>query len=136
MTKKEYLSQAYHIEQRISAKMEQVQSLRDLATKASVTLSDMPRSPSPNVHRMEDFLCKVVDLEREISSDLCRLIDVKREIMEAIKRIGNPIYRLLLELRYLCYKTWEDIAGELNYDRRYVFKVHDRAIREVDTKRQ
>ena len=49
MTVKEYLSQAYRIDQRINSKLEQVASLRALATKATYTLSDTPPSGSRNV---------------------------------------------------------------------------------------
>ena len=45
MTAKEYLSQAYKIDNDINSKLEQVTSLRDLATKATSTISDMPGSP-------------------------------------------------------------------------------------------
>ena len=41
---KEYLSQAFRIDQRIQSKMEQVASLNDLATRATATYSDMPGS--------------------------------------------------------------------------------------------
>ena len=41
MTAKEYLSQARQIDVRINSKMEQVSSLRDMATKATQTLTDM-----------------------------------------------------------------------------------------------
>ena len=40
MTAKEYLSQAYKIDNDINSKLEQVASLRDLATKATSTISD------------------------------------------------------------------------------------------------
>ena len=52
MTVKEYLSQAYRIDQRINSKLEQVASLRALATKATSTLSDTPPSGSRNVQSM------------------------------------------------------------------------------------
>lgn len=54
MTVKEYLSQAYRIDQRINSKLEQVASLRALATKATYTLSDTPPSGSRNVQSMDD----------------------------------------------------------------------------------
>ena len=51
MTVKEYLSQAYRIDQRINSKLEQVASLRALATKATSTLSDpAQREPECAVH--------------------------------------------------------------------------------------
>lgn len=53
---KEYLSQAFRIDQRIQSKMEQVASLNDLATRATATYSDMPGSETRNLHRMEDAI--------------------------------------------------------------------------------
>jgi len=132
LTAKEYLSQAYRIDQRINSKIEQVRSLRDLAEKATATLSDMPRNPSPNHHRMEDFLCKALDLENEINADLCRLIDTKREIVTVVKCVENRELQTLLEMRYLCYKTWEEIAVEMHFDLRWVYRLHGRALDEVD----
>ena len=52
MTVKEYLSQAYRIDQRINSKLEQVASLRALATKATLHLVRHPaqREPECAVH--------------------------------------------------------------------------------------
>lgn len=132
MTAKEYLSQAYRIDQRINSKLEQVQSLRELATKATATLSDIPRNPSPNIHRMQDFIAKALDLESEINTDLCRLIDTKREIVTVVKCVENRELQTLLEMRYLCFKTWEEIAVEMHFDLRWVYRLHGRALDEVD----
>jgi len=132
MTAKEYLSQAYRIDQRINSKLEQVHSLRELATKATATLSDMPRSSSPNHHRMEEFITKAMDLESEINADLQALIDLKREIVTIIKCVEAPDLQTILELRYLCFNTWEEISVELHLDIRWVHRLHNRALNEVD----
>jgi hypothetical protein len=132
LTAKEYLSQAYRIDQRISSKILQVQSLRDLATKATATLSDMPRSPSPNHHRMEDFITKAMDLESEINTDLKHLIDLKREVVTIIKCVERTELQTILEMRYLCFETWEEIAVALHYDLRHIHRLHGRALEEVD----
>ena len=86
MTVKEYLSQAYRIDQRINSKLEQVASLRALATKATSTLSDTPPSGSRNVQSMENVIVKIIDLENEINEDIDTLVDLKREIVGVIKR--------------------------------------------------
>ena len=46
MNAKEYLSQAFKIDNDINSKLEQVAALRELATKATSTISDMPASPT------------------------------------------------------------------------------------------
>jgi hypothetical protein len=132
LSAKEYLSQAYRIDRRISSKISQVQSLHDLATGATATLSDMPRSPSPNHHRMEDFITKAMDLESEINADLKDLIDLKREIVTVVKCVEPPDLQTLLELRYLCFETWEEISVALHLDIRWVHRLHNKALNEVD----
>jgi seryl-tRNA synthetase len=133
LSAKDYLSQAYRIDQRINSKIEQVQSLRELAEKATATLSDVPPSKgSRNIHRMEDVIAKMVDLESEINADLTRLINLKHEIVTVIKCVENPELQTLLELRYLCFKTWEQIAVELHFDLRWVYRLHGRALDGID----
>ena len=132
MNAKEYLSQAYRIDQRINSKLEQVMSLRDLLGKANVTLTGMPKSPTPNPHSMEDIIVKMVDLESEINDDIDTLVDLKAEIMRCIKRVDNPEYQTLLEMRYLCFKRWEEIATELSYSMQYAFRMHERALAEAE----
>ena len=131
LTAKDYLSQAYRIDQRINSKLEQVQSLRELATKATATLTDSPVSGSRNVHSMSDIIDKMIDLEAEINADIDRLVDLKREIVTVIKQVQNPEYQTLLELRYLCFKTWEHIAVQMGYSIQNAYKMHDRALSSV-----
>ena len=128
MTVKEYLGQAYRLDQRINSKLEQVLSLRELTTKATATMSDMPGGGSRNVYKMQDIIGKIVDLENEINADIDKLVDLKREMVAVIKAVENPEYQTLLELRYLCFKTWEQIAVYMGYELRYLHKLHQRAL--------
>lgn len=128
MTNKEYLAQAYRIDQRINSKLEQIISLRDLSTKATSTLSDMPGSPTRNLHSMENIVVKMIDLENEINKDIDTLVDLKREFVSIIKKVDNTEHQTLLELRYLCFKTWEQIAVDMGYDLRYIHKLHNKAL--------
>lgn len=128
MTAKEYLGQAYRLDQRINSKLEQVLSLRELTTKATATMSDMPGGGSRNVYKMQDIIGKIVDLENEINADIDHLVDLKREMVAVIKAVENPEYQTLLELRYLCFKTWEQIAVDMKYSTRNVYMLHDAAI--------
>ena len=67
MTTKEFLNQAYRIDQRINSKLEQIISLHALATKATSTLSDMPVSKTESQSKMAEIIAKIVDLEAEIN---------------------------------------------------------------------
>lgn len=132
MTAKEYLGQAYRLDQRINSKLEQVLSLRDLTTKATATMSDMPGGGSRNVYKMQDIIGKIVDLENEINADIDQLVDLKREMVSVIKAVKNPEYQTLLELRYLCFKPWEQIAVEMGYSIHHLYRLHNSALATCD----
>ena len=126
-----YLEQAYRIDQRINSKIEQVASLHNLATKANSTLTDMPGSPNRNIHRMEDIIVKIVDLENDINQDIDMLVDLKTEIMQVIKKVDDLELQTLLEKRYLNFRTWEQIAVDMGYNVRHLYRMHDKALKEV-----
>ena len=128
MTKKEYLSQAYRLDQRINSKLEQVASLNELATKCTSALTGMPRNPNHGTSTMADAVTKIVDLQAEINCDIDHLVDLKRDMVRAIKAVDNTEYQTLLELRYLCFKTWEQIAVDMGYNVRHVYRLHDEAV--------
>lgn len=131
MNAKEYLSQAMYIDQRINSKLEQVTRLRENVTNCTATLSDMPRPDSPNKQRMEETICKIVDLEREINADIDRLVDLKAEARKAINAVSDPVQQLILELRYLCYKPWLEIAETIGYSEATVYRLHGEALKNI-----
>ena len=131
MTPKEYLMQVRYIDRLVDSKLEQLARLKETATKATMTLSDMPHSDSPDLQSMEITIVKIVDLEREIDAEIDRLVDFKREVRSVIEQIPNADQRLILELRYLCYKPWNEIATELSYSVRHVTRLHGWALRNL-----
>ena len=131
MNAKEYLSQAMYIDQRINSKLEQVTRLRENVTNCTAAMSDMPRPDSPNKQRMEETICKIVDLEREINADIDRLVDLKAEARKAINAVSDPVQQLILELRYLCYKPWLEIAETIGYSEATVYRLHGEALKNI-----
>lgn len=131
MTAKEFLSQAFHTDQLINSKLEQLMKLRESATGCTAVLSGMPRPDSPNYQSMELTICKIVDLEREINGDIDRLVDLKAAARLAINQLIDPDQRLILELRYLCYKTWPEIMEQLGYSEPTVYRIHGEALKNV-----
>ena len=128
---KEYLKQAFYLDKRINSKLEQVESLNALATKATSTLSDMPKSPNRGSSKLEDTIVKIVDLQEEINRDIDKLVDLKAEMVGTIKQIQNKELQVILEKRYLCYETWEKIAVDMNYDIRHIHRLHNLGLKET-----
>ena len=131
MTIKEYLSQAFHVDQRINSKLDQVASLNELAKKATTTISDMPGKATKNITKMEDVIIKIVAMEAEINEDIEKLVSLKAEITNLIKRIERLEYQTLLEKRYLCFQTWEQIAVDMGYNIRWIHRLHSKALDEA-----
>ena len=128
MTAKDYLGQAYRLDQRINNKLEQVSSLHELAIKATSTITDMPRAATPNTHSMEDIICKIVGLENEINAEIDRYIDLKKEIQLVIDTVPNLDERMVLIYRYIHNLTWSKIGQEFNADERTVRRWHQLAL--------
>ena len=131
MTVKEYLSQAKFLDQRINSKIQQVAALNDLATKATSTLTGMPRNPNHATSSMEDVIAKIIDLQAEINNDIDTLVDLKRSLSKTIKAVDSPEYQTVLEKRCLCFQSWEQIAVEMGYDLRWLYRIHGKALEEV-----
>ena len=131
MSPKEYLSQAMYIDQRIDSKLQQVATLRESAAKVTATLTDMPRSASPNPQAMENTIVKIIDLENEINRDVDRLVDLKAEVKRVISRLSSPDQQLVLELRYLCFKPWSEIMETLGISETSVYRVHGEALKNI-----
>ncbi len=129
---KEYLMQAYRIDQRINSKLEQIAALHDLATKATVTYSDMPKSPNRSGSKIEDAIIKIRDLEDEINRDIDKLVDLKTDITHLIKNLDSHEHQIILEQRYLCFKPWEQIAVDMGYSIQHTFRLHDAALTELE----
>ena len=89
MTAKEFLSQAYRLDKKIDWKIQQVDSLNDLATKATGTLTGMPHAPSPSASRLADVVAKIVDMQEVINAEIDRLVDIKAEIEKIREQIQN-----------------------------------------------
>lgn len=128
MSAKEYLSQAYRLDQRIHSKLEQIAALNDLATKCTSTLTGMPGNPNHATSAMADTVTKIVDLQAEINRDIDRLVDLKREIVATVTAVENANYQTVLEKRYLCFLSWEQIAMDMRCSVDNVFKLHKKAL--------
>jgi DNA-directed RNA polymerase specialized sigma subunit len=131
MTAKVYLNQAYWLDRRIDSKLEQLSALKDMATKTTSAINDDVVSHTRNVHSMQDVIAKIIDMQTEINADIDRLVDLKSEIMHVIKAVKNPEHQTLLELRYLCFKSWEYVAEQMGYNVRHIYRLHDEAVEQI-----
>jgi DNA-directed RNA polymerase specialized sigma subunit len=133
MNAKEYLSQALWLDQMILSKLEQLETLKSLSMKVTSSFAEEKISGG-NVEKskMESTIVKVIDLEHEINADIDRLVNLKKDIQDTINMMDDINQQLLLELRYLSGKGWDEIAASMGYDPRTVYRIHGKALKEFE----
>lgn len=132
MNAKEYLGQAYRLDQRINSKLQQVESLRSLTRKVTASYDGETVFHTRNVTSLEDTIFRLMEAEEELNRQIDELVVLKMDISRMINRVRNESLRLILEKRYLCFLQWDQIAAEMHYSRRWVLKRHARAVEVVD----
>ena len=105
--------------------------MNDLARKAGCAISGMPRNPDRAVSSMANAVERIVDLQAEINADIDRMVGLKTEIMKVIRQVDDPEFQTLLEKRYLNFHTWGQIAVDMGYNVRHLYRIHDRALLEI-----
>ena len=134
MTAKEYLSRARYLDARINTKIKQLEALNTLATSATSVLTGMPHSPNKATSKMADIVDKIVDLQAEINRDIDALVDLKGEMRSKLEMVPAEDYKAILEMRYLCFMSWEQIASNLGLSVPYTYKLHDRALKGFESR--
>lgn len=120
MDAKEFLMQAGYLESemnRISEKIISVQALYGEVSDAA------DRTPG-----MEN---EVKKYQEKLQNKFNQLLKAMEEIEDSIDRIGNTEYRTILEMRYLEGWSWEDIAMCQHKHERWIFRLHQRALAEL-----
>ena len=129
MNAKEYLSQAWYLDKRIKTKEQQLDWLRSHAAYVSPKISDEPKvTVSGRRSPVEEAVVRIVELENEINSSIANLMTLKQEIGKAIRSVNNMECETLLEMRYLIFLDWSQIASQLDYSQDYIYHLHRKAL--------
>ena len=131
MTAKEYLEQAEFMDSHINAMLEQIMSMRDLLTKTTSVMNDTPVTHTRNMHRSQEIIAKIVDMERELDEEIDRYMDLKAEISGCIASLEDSEERTAIELHYLCGKRWSAVAQEMGCSLRTVYRIHEEALKKI-----
>ena len=133
MTAKEYLKRIARTEANIRAKKERLLVMHEMAESVgSPVMSDMPRNPNHSASKLEDSVMKMMALENEIRQEEEKLTADKTRALELIGEIWNPEYQTVLISRYFRNESWDDIASEMYYSQRWIYRLHGYALDELD----
>ena len=128
MRAKTYLQQVRLLDTRIETNLEEYERLKAMATKVTAVLSGEVVSRSRNNDTMADTIEKIIKLQDIINRDVDKYIDLKQDVLTVLSNVENPLYYDVLYSRYINYKTWEQIACDMNYSYRGVTKIHGKAL--------
>lgn len=82
----------------------------------------------------DDTYVKIMEYKDTIEKKIVELVDLKRRVLNVIDSIDDAEKRLILTMRYVNLKTWEQIERDLPMSRKTMFIVHKKAVKEFDTK--
>ena len=133
MKAKEYLQQVKIFNDAINSELEDLAKIRELSFKATSALkevcvieSKIGKSP------MENSIVRIDEEEERINKLIDKYIDLKNEVKANINKIENENYRMVLDLKYIKFYKWDEIAKKMNLYERSVLNYHRFAIKELD----
>lgn len=102
----------------------------EAASVRAIVIDGMPKSnfkgdPVGNV------VAKLNDLKEKYIDKCNAALEAMNRIEQVIEKLDNPTERDLMRKKYIEGKHWEDIAEELHYHERHIYRIHNRALKRV-----
>ena len=81
--------------------------------------------------RMADAIARCVDMEAEIDCLVDKQVDTKREIIATIEQVDSPTEYNVLHMRYIQYRSLQEIADHYGREYGWAATTHGRALKSV-----
>ena len=133
MQAKQYLKQAYRLNELIQCNKQELDDLRVLSTSLpgiDYSKDKVQSSPSGDSGYTK-IVAKIIDLEDAINADIEKMLSLKLEIRTVINAVKDNEERLLLMCRYLNFMSWDDVCEEMNVSMRTAHRIHSAALANV-----
>ena len=131
MKAKNYLKQIKSMDAKINADIEEIASLEALATRTTSVLGGERVQTSGSQQKMADCVTKIVAMREQINAEIDRFIDYKKEARELLSECDSECITLISK-RYFQFKTWEEIAVDMNFTYQWVSGgLHQKALAQV-----
>ena len=126
---KDFLNRGYRSKERIKVKEERIDEWRRRAESITAEIKPVATFSSTPSKKVEDAACAITDLQSEIKAEIYELAAIELEIGRAINQaVTDPTLNALLEMRYLKYLKWEEIAVRLDITFRWTMTLHKKAL--------
>ena len=134
MNAKDYLKQVGRMNKEIENKAEEIQKLKDMATRITSSTDKERVQSNSSQDKLGDAVAEIIDLENELQEIVTRNLDKRKFITKQIEELDNDIYYDVLYKRYILCKQFHVIATEMMYSMDYLFRVHKKALRAFEKK--
>lgn len=133
MTVKEYLHQAYLLDQRIKSDTLECEELREMAHTISSPgfeehYNASKNTDAPYIHSLE----KLWEMEESVLKEQALLISLKKQIQEVISSVERPEWQTVLRYRYIHNYSWTMIADLVIAGEKTVRRWHDQAVMSIE----
>jgi RNase H-fold protein (predicted Holliday junction resolvase) len=128
---KEFLKQPERLDLRIKNKLIEKQQWKEIALGITANMDGERVQSTGAKSKMAEAVIKCVDMEAEIDSLVDELIDTKKEVIQTIERLDSPTEYNVLHMRYIQYKSLQEIADHYHRDYGWATTTHGRALKSV-----
>ena len=104
---------------------------QDLIGGKSVRYSSDGSTHEHKGNPVENAYCTLADYETETEKKLTEMIRIRKRAESMISAVPDPVQREILTRRYIVGQSWEDIAECMNYNLRYIYKLHGAALQNM-----
>nr|DAH15974.1 MAG TPA: Protein of unknown function (DUF722) [Bacteriophage sp.] len=126
------LNSGYRAKERIAARKERITQWRHIAESITANPENASGGGGYPASKVENCVAAISVLEHEIMSEIEELTAIERQTAQIIHDlVADPNCKMVLELRYLCYLRYEEIAVRMNYTFRWTQELHRRAVLSV-----
>lgn len=126
-----YLKQIKSLDAKINADIEELASLEALATRTTSVLGGDRVQSSGSQQKMADCVTKIVAMKDQINEEIDRFIEYKNKARELLSECDSECITLISK-RYFQFKTWEEIAVDMNFTYQWVSGgLHQKALAQV-----
>lgn len=130
---KRYLQQIRRLDTKINRDIEELHRLKAMATKITPTLKpDVVSGGGGSQDKLSEAMAKIIDLEAEINREIDRLVDARTAVTATIDKMEDARLHTVLNMRYVQFKTWEQIACYMGRTYQWVCKLHGTALQVVE----
>ena len=133
MTPKEFLQQAFVAHKEIEIRLEQITNLQALATQTTTVIKAAPGGSNIFRSRVENAVILIQEHTAQLADEVTRLIEITKKISSAIALVPNVNERAILEYRYLCFFSWQQISAVMKTGVDNVWRLHRCALKKFRT---